>query len=177
MHFGERLALIVGLAAIVGAAHTVESRADARRKPPAERMLAGYALDKPGSVNLRDARTGYYLVRARECDGAHMYLGLYPNRAALAEVAGSSDSPIAAGRLRDLRTGHGVAIGDTAAEVLGKMGSPTWQGLARHTAGERVWSYHHLSGTHAKGVEYITLFRFRHGHVTGIELDREAYPG
>lgn len=57
------------------------------------------------------------------------------------------------------------------------MGVPTWQGGSKFTPLERVWSYHRLEGTRKKGVEYVTLFRFRRGRLTGIELQRDLQPG
>ena len=148
-----------------------------RTKAPAERMLAGYSTEKHGQVVFRDARTGYYLLRNTECDGSHVKLVLSHDPAVLKGWGVSVDGPATTGDLRSLTTGRGIRIGDSRARVQQIMGSPTWQGTSKFTRWERAWSYHRLFGTQTDGVEYITLFRFRNGLVTGIELDRELRPG
>lgn len=81
------------------------------------------------------------------------------------------------GRLRTMATGHGIKIGDTQEQVHRLMGKPTWQGLSKFTSGERVWSYHHKIGTDKDGKEYVSLFRFRRGTVTGIEIRYDLLGG
>ena len=140
-------------------------------------MLAGYSTEKRDHVVIRDARTGYYLLRNCECDGSHVNLILCRDTASLKNWGVSADTPFKSGSLRSLATGHGIRIGDSRARVKQVMGLPTWQGTSKFRRGERAWSYHRLFGTQMDGVEYITLFRFRSGRVSGIELDRELRPG
>ena len=160
--------LVLGLAAAAGAT--------GHKQPPAERLLAGYTTEKHDSVRLRDTKTGYYLVRQSECDGSHLHLALYRDSTCLKDWL-EPGKTVPTGRLRSVQTGRGLGIGDTSSRIRRIMGTPTWQGGSRYSRGESVWSYHHLIGTRAKGVEYITVVRFRNGLVTGIELDREVQPG
>lgn len=86
-------------------------------------------------------------------------------------------SPTHRSRAHPKSNSQGVRIGDPPARVRRLMGVPTWQGGSKFTPLERVWSYHRLDGTRKKGVEYTTLFRFRRGKLTGIELQRDLLPG
>lgn len=159
---------MLGIAATVGAS--------GHKQPPVERMLAGYTTEKRDAILLRDTRSGCYLVRQCECDGSHIHLALYRDKTPLRDGF-EPGKPISTGRLRSVQTGRGVGIGDTVTQARRIMGPPTWQGGSRYSRDEQVWSYHHLIGTRAKGVEYITILRFRNGLVSGIELDREEQPG
>ena len=143
---------------------------------PGETTVAGYSVEKTGHTLLRDERTGYYLIRTVECDGAHIHLALCADLRSHAD-RGFSEADIRPGRLRHLQTGRGIRIGDTPARVRGILGRPTWQGVSKHTPGETVWTYHHLKGTQQNGVKYVTLFRFRKGRVSGVELSRDLLPG
>jgi len=146
------------------------------KQPPVERMLAGYTTEKHDAVWIRDHRSGYILLRQSECDGSHLHLALYSDKSALKNWV-DPEKPIPGGRLPSLQTGRGIHIGDKTDRLRRVMGEPTWQGGSLYTPGERVWSFHHLIGTRAKGIEYISVFRIRNGRVTGIELDREEQPG
>ena len=53
------------------------------------------------------------------------------------------------------------------------MGSPTWTGKSRFTAGEQVWSYHRKVETEEHGYEHTSLFRFRTGKLSCVELRRD----
>ena len=81
------------------------------------------------------------------------------------------------GRLRNLRTGLGVEIGDSPSRVRRILGAPTWSGKSKFTPGERVWSYHRIVGSKKDGVEYTALYRFRRNKLTGIELFSDLLGG
>ncbi|WP_309720248.1 hypothetical protein [Armatimonas sp.] len=146
---------------------------------PIEYLLAGYTVEKDRRVLLQDPRTGYILVRMGECDGAHKSVSLYPNLTEVAKRFGPAwtRSQVFPRKPLSLETGRGVKIGDRPEQVFRKMGKPTRKGGSLQHADETVWSYHHVQGSHEKGAEYISRFRFRRDRVTGIELLREAIPG
>ena len=85
--------------------------------------------------------------------------------------------PLKPGKLRNLATGRGIEIGDAPEKVRHVMGAPTWQGSSKYSAGERVWTYHRKVGTDKDGMEYVSLFRFRHSSVTGIEIRSDLLGG
>ena len=87
------------------------------------------------------------------------------------------DHPFKTLKLRTLSTDRGIAIGDQPETVLRIMGAPTWKGGSQFVAGEKVWSYHRIVGTKDDGMEYISLFRFRNGRITAIELHTDSLPG
>lgn len=81
------------------------------------------------------------------------------------------------GRLRHLETGKGVRIGDAPERVSNLMGTPTWTGGSKYVPGEKVWTYHRIVGPKGDRTEYGSLFRFRHGKVTQIELTADMLDG
>lgn len=147
-------------------------------KAPLEFLLAGYTIEKSNEVYLRDPKTGYVLMRNGDCDGALKRIQLYPS---VEDMARNNDPDWVHGltfqtKPLTLETGRGIRVGDRPERVFREMGKPTWRGGSAYVPEEEVWSYHHIVGTKKSGVEYRTLFRFRRGRVTGIELHSESLP-
>lgn len=139
-----------------------------------ERLLAGYTLDKPQPVAIHDSATGSYFIRTGDCDGAHRRLILSISKVTLpGDIGTLADKPISSVRLSSQQTGRGIALGHTQAQVARRMGRPTWQGGSLFHRQEEVWSYRRIYGRVGERKEEKTLFRFRQGRVTCIELYRD----
>lgn len=99
-------------------------------------LLAGYLLENDEThrdVGVYDKKTGYYLVRYAECDGANLTLLLTRDRKmiqdqgyrvpSLPESEGNSHR-LTEKPLPSLKTGKGIEIGDTQAQVQARLGKP-----------------------------------------------------
>ncbi len=98
-------------------------------------LLAGYLLENDEShrdVGVYDKRTGYYLIRYAEGDGANLTLLLTRDRKMIQDqgykVPSLPDSGntrlLAEKSLPSLKTGKGIKIGDTKSQVQSLLGKP-----------------------------------------------------
>ncbi len=98
-------------------------------------MVAGYALTydetrKP--IGISDPKSGFFLLRTVECDGALLGLVLTQDRHVIANegyavpsIKAEGDMKLTVKPLPSLGTGKGVKIGDGTSQVQVKLGKPT----------------------------------------------------
>src|SRR5688572_26752360 len=101
--------------------------------------VAGVQLTEGEEIRAYDPRTGYYLVRWRECCGGPSGLVLTRSKQRAEEHA-NVDAAVHR-RFRSLATGHGVAIGDTLQAVRSKLGMPTRLPRRGKQPGELTYTY------------------------------------
>lgn len=144
--------------------------ASAGAKPPrfVSNTVAGVELTEGEEIRIYDARTGYYLVRWRECCGGPS--GLILTRSKQKAAAEGNLEDISPRRLPSLATGHGVAIGDTLQMVRQKLGMPTRLPRRGMRPGEWTYTYLYRYPDGASVMEYQAEYTFRGGRLREIEL-------
>lgn len=155
--------------------------------------LAGYAFTydethKP--FGLRDPKSGFMLVRGVECDGGLLTLLLTRDRHQVVgegfKIPGirsaegyEGEMPVVSKTLRTLRTGKGLAIGDSPDALRTRLGRPTR--LKRHgpfvnyVYAARLGQYDPWS----KGVvraEIEQRYTFKAGRLIEIRFFRDSTP-
>ncbi len=100
-----------------------------------DRRVTGYSL-KNAPLGVFDAKSGFYVVRAGDCDGAFLSITLTRDRHIVknagyrvpsldASKDGDESKRLAAKRLSPLSTGKGVRIGFSPSRVAARLGRPT----------------------------------------------------
>jgi hypothetical protein len=146
-------------------------------RPPGyvSRIVAGVELSGGEEIRVYDSRTGYYLVRWRECCGGPTGLLLTPSRQKAAEEVDLES--LKTRPIRSLATGHGVAIGDTLQTVRQKLGMPTRLPRRGRRAQEWTYTYLYRYPDGASVMEYRADYTFRDGRLRQIELAENFIEG
>ena len=144
-----------------------------------DNMLAGYAFasdERHKDVAVRDPKSGFYLVRDLECDGADISLVLTRDRKRIAnDVAntasvGDSGLPtLVAKPLRNLSTGKGISIGDSESKMRSILGRPSSFELDGNRKQFRVFTYHWTDRGGEMTAEVAQIYIFKKGRL--IEID------
>ena len=139
--------------------------------------LAGFAIGfgkESAQIKRQDARSGLWIARMIECDGAHVSLVLTRDKKLIHVEDGwdpNSSKPTA---LRYLGTDRGVLIGMTETQVSGKIGKPQ----KRKLDGPYVrTSYEWKNLKNGEGFIYSQELVFKKGDLIEISVGREAVPG
>lgn len=136
-----------------------------------DNKVAGYVMDggsEDSNIGVYDKRSGFFMIRDFECDGAIKSILLTRDRKLVADqgfyVPGFSPndrrgySKLIEKPLRSLETGKGVKIGDSQADVRRRLGFPT---EAKHT------------GARKQFVDYE--YRLHVGKGDDAEVDEQRY--
>jgi len=144
--------------------------------------IAGYSLayDQTHSQALvHDKKSGYYIRREIDCDGAMVSLELTRDRHDVGDgstenghlaVPGAVEKP-----LRRLSTGKGTRIGDSTAALTKRLGKPLM--VQRSGARKQFTDYVYVWDTHEKGgtpVQYAETYTFKAGKLIQIVFMRDA---
>jgi hypothetical protein len=151
--------------------------ASAGAKPPGfvSYEVAGVELTEGEEIRSYDSRTGYYLVRWRECCGGPTGVVLTPSKQRAAEQGGLDT--VQPRRLRSLATGHGVAIGDTLRAVRQTLGMPTRRPQRGKRAEEWIYTYLYRHPDGEALMEYQADYTFRGGRLREIEFAENFIEG
>lgn len=153
--------------------------------------IAGYALkynEQFSPVGVFDPKSGFYIVRGVECDGAHLRLTLTRDRQAVVGEGyivpnyttpdgGKGYSPLKVKPFQSLRTGKGVQIGDTVAQVKARLGKPTKIAKTGSRKQFDELTYFWSDVKNGEGHEWSNIYTFKNGKLIEITFDREAVPG
>ena len=150
-------------------------------------MLAGYAFEydeQHRPITVHDAKTGFYLVRSVDCDGAFVRLLLTRDRKLVSEmgvgVPGFNDADpyeIAVEKpLPSLSTGKGLKIGDSEARMRALLGSPSKASVEGSRSQFRVCSYKWKSPKNKDdiSVTYDQRYTFKAGRLIEVEFWKSA---
>jgi hypothetical protein len=153
-----------------------------------DQSLAGYAFEydeKHGQAGVFDSKSGFFILREIDCDGAVVSLTLTKDRNIATsqgylvpdftpKTGSPGSNPLTVKSLPSLSTGKGVTIGDSGAQVQSRLGSPT----LRHHTGERkqyvelVYSW--KDGKADNDFRYTETYTFKAGKLIQIDFLREA---
>ena len=135
-----------------------------------------------------DPKSGYYLYKAMDCDGAHTGITLTKDRRMVVEsgfeVARFGRKPEeAAGnnieeRSLDLTTRHGIRIGMSRDEVVGKLGTPTK--TAQRGKNNEFWCALYKKVEMKDKVSGRVLrntYIFKHDKLIEIAINLDSIPG
>lgn len=137
--------------------------------------VAGVQLTEGEEIRAYDARTGYYLVRWRECCGGPSGLVLTRSKQRAEEHANVDDA--VHHRLRSLATGHGVVIGDTLQAVRSRLGMPTRLPQRGKQPEELTYTYLYRYREGESVMELQAEYTFRGGRLWQIELAENYLEG
>jgi hypothetical protein len=147
--------------------------------------IAGYALkydEVHSPITIHDHRSGYYLVRAVDCDGAYLSLYLTKDKKFLKEIGTDlneeggqrdGDSPIAK-NLPALKTGKGISIGDTPTQIRHLLGKPTSEIRDRVKKSKLKLTYRFITGKNDDAVTYEETYSFQNGKLAVIAFYRSS---
>ena len=144
--------------------------------------IAGYSLayDKSHSQALiHDRKSGFYLKREIDCDGALITLELTRDRheisgelsdATTPEIRGAQEKP-----LRNLKTGKGVKIGDGPDKLTERLGKPskTERSGSRRQFLDHVYIWKSKPNGGAP-VTYTETYTFKNGALIQVVFFRDA---
>lgn len=140
------------------------------RRAPAwfDTLLAGYSLaydERRRPVAVADPKTGYYLWRDTECDGADVTLVLTPDvKEIQTEVP---DARLVRKPLPSLSTGKGIRIGDPAIRLAETLGKASRVEASTTVKGATDYVYHWSSKARA----YDETYTVKAGVVVRIEFE------
>jgi hypothetical protein len=106
-----------------------------------------------------------------------MGLVLSPRIEDIEGSAGICDSEIPSRRLPPMATGHGIAIGDTPAQVIRKIGLPTRASPTGRKSKQRVFTYVYRWREGICTLEHRSVYTFRRGRLWAIELYEDTIEG
>jgi len=175
-----RAMFLITLAVAALAAH---SRGSA--EPPwMDWVLAGYSLDHGSVVGIYDKERNYYLLRDFACDGADVTISLTRDRNYACDegfyvpnfkpTSGENGTQKLTHKpLRSLSTSLGVTIGDTAAQLVQRLGPPT----KRQPSGSRDqfldYLYRWREGKGDDAVLYEETYTFKQGRLIEIIFSKQ----
>lgn len=144
--------------------------------------LAGVRVGHMGNMRGKyDPKQGYYLIELQECDGAHKHLLLTPDPAE-AYLEAEQIQRLARVHLPRLRTGKGVNIGETPAQVQHKLGkAPDFYSYDR-VKKERVYEYRATLPKQRRGRKqekssYRGVYKFRNERLRSITYNLDIGDG
>ena len=139
--------------------------------------LAGFVIGygkESAQIKRRDARSGFWIYRSLECDGAHVTVRLTRGQPMVPipdEWDPESKKPA---NFRYLGTDRGVTIGLTENQVSAKIGKPQ----KRKLDGPYIrTSYEWKNLKNGEGYIYSQELVFKKGKLIEITVGREAVPG
>jgi hypothetical protein len=150
-----------------------------------DRTVAGYVL-KNEMLGVVDPRSGFYVVRDGDCDGAFLSLTLTRDRHIVKNAgyrvpsldptpSGDGSRPLATKRLSPLSTGKGVAIGFSPSRVAARLGHPT---KIQHSGDRKQFlDYVYRLEEKASGASYEQTYTFKQGRLIQIEFSSAAGGG
>jgi hypothetical protein len=136
-------------------------------------MLAGYAFafdETHTTILVRDRVNHYYIVRDVECDGANLDLLLTRDRKELKDLIGQVEN-VRGKPLPSLKTGKGIAIGDSPARAIAVLGRPTYRGPdGRYDVLTYSWHQHRSKHGDLDDRVYEQTYTFRAGRLVEIHF-------
>jgi len=147
-----------------------------------DQKLAGYLLlfdERHDVVAVSDPKSGYFLVRSAECDGALLSLVLTRDRKMVSEMGfkvpnyktkEAGEQKILIKPIPSLSTGKGVTIGDSPDQVRQRLGPPT---KTKHTGGRKQFVelvYTWKSGKGEDETDIEETYTFKGGKLIEIEF-------
>ncbi|OWU65808.1 MAG: hypothetical protein CBB60_002770 [Armatimonadetes bacterium Cent15-Ar3] len=139
--------------------------------------LAGFVIGygkESAQIKRKDAKSGFWIYRSLECDGAHVTVRLTRGRPTVPipdEWDPQSKKPA---NLRYLGTDRGVTIGLTENQVSAKIGKPQ----KRKSDGTYIrTSYEWKNLKNGEGHIYSQELVFEKGKLIEISVGREVVPG
>lgn len=153
--------------------------------------VAGYALkfdDQNPMIGVHDAKSGFYLVRGVECDGAHLRVTLTRDRKIVSDegyqIPGYKPVDgieryltLKEKPLSTLSTGKGIKIGDSPQRVRTLLGAAT---KTQKTGSRKQFdemTYFWRDVKNGEGWEWTNTYTFKGGKLIEISFNREAVPG
>lgn len=147
-------------------------------KAPAwfDRSIAGYVLaydEQHGQTFVRDPKSGFFILRTIECDGAHVSLLLTRD----SKLTSGYQTEYQKKPITPLSTGKGIRIGDSQAAVRKKLGTPTKNLRTgdRKQFVEYRYEWHDVKN--GEGHDWANVYTFKQGKLIEIWFQREAFPG
>jgi len=127
--------------------------------------IASYILrydEQHEVMAVHDKKTGYYLTRTVDCDGAIVTITLTKDKSQI-EGMKIIDKP-----LPSLSTGKGITIGDSPERVRKILGKPT----DIDKDGGVTYTYQWETKVHGNDGEYDNIYTFKKGKLVEIEFWR-----
>ena len=160
-------------------------------RPPAwlDKELAGYLLvddEKHPTICVYDKRSGFFLERSGECDGAILWVTLtrdrnIPVREGYSvpnfKVIDGSQNKLTIRPLPSLSTSKGVKIGDSPADVRNRLGKPTY---AKRTGSRNQFLSFEYQWSQGKGDlddSYTETYTFKAGRLIEVHFLKENSAG